>query len=184
VSRLILINGAPASGKSTLAKRYAVDHALALVLDIDEVRAMLGRWLDAPSDAGRLARRLAIAMARTHLTSGYDVVVPQLLGRPQFLHELAALSEEVGVRFVEIVLVSNPDEAVARFIQRSEQGQLPTHRDAKALMDSRGEGSEELQRMYAAVMAVVADRPNTKSIRTVDGEIEQAYQELLGHVED
>lgn len=32
---LILINGLPASGKSTLARRCAADHSLTLALDID-----------------------------------------------------------------------------------------------------------------------------------------------------
>ena len=42
---LVLINGAPASGKSTLARMYADEHPLTLALDIDVLRAMLGcRW--------------------------------------------------------------------------------------------------------------------------------------------
>jgi predicted kinase len=53
--RLVLINGAPSSGKSTLAKRYVEDHPLTLALDIDVVRAMQGRWLDEPVEAGILA---------------------------------------------------------------------------------------------------------------------------------
>lgn len=44
MARLVLINGAPASGKSTLAQMYVDEHPLTLALDIDVVRAMLGRW--------------------------------------------------------------------------------------------------------------------------------------------
>ena len=66
MSRLVLINGTPGSGKSTLARRLAADPAisppLTLVLDIDVVRGMLGRWLETPGDAGMLARRHALAM--------------------------------------------------------------------------------------------------------------------------
>ena len=61
------------------------DHPLTLVLDIDQVRGMLGRWLDQPTDAGVLARDLALAMARTQLDAGRDVVVPQYLGRLEFV---------------------------------------------------------------------------------------------------
>jgi hypothetical protein len=63
VPRLVLINGAPGSGKSTLARRYAHDHPLTLVLDVDRERGMLGRWLDTPTQAGLLARQMAIEMA-------------------------------------------------------------------------------------------------------------------------
>jgi predicted kinase len=41
---LILVNGAPDAGKSTLARRYVESHPLALLLDIDELRTMLGGW--------------------------------------------------------------------------------------------------------------------------------------------
>jgi len=88
VPRLLLINGLPGSGKSTLAARYVADRALALCLDVDVVRGLLGDWQEHPHDAGLLARRLALAMARVALREGRDVVVPQFLARPQFLGEL------------------------------------------------------------------------------------------------
>ena len=48
---LVLINGAPASGKSTLARLLAVDRNLTLVLDIDTIRGLLTRWEDDPTTA-------------------------------------------------------------------------------------------------------------------------------------
>jgi len=108
----MLINGAPGSGKSTLARRYAQDHPLTLALDVDRVRGMLGRWLDTPTEAGLLARQMAVEMARVHLCAGHDVVVPQFLGRLDFIGVLQRLCEEVRAEFVEVVLLSNPDEAV------------------------------------------------------------------------
>ena len=90
--RLLLINGLPGSGKSTLAARYVADRPLALCLDVDVVRGLLGAWQEHPHEAGLLARRLALAMARVALHEGRDVVVPQFLGRPQFIGELEALA--------------------------------------------------------------------------------------------
>jgi predicted kinase len=76
VPRLILLNGPPACGKSTLAQRYADEHPLTLNLDVDRVRSLIGRWREDPPAAGLLARAIALAAARTHLASGHDVVVP------------------------------------------------------------------------------------------------------------
>ncbi|MGH8878730.1 MAG: AAA family ATPase [Stackebrandtia sp.] len=71
--RLILINGAPGCGKSTLARRYADRFPLTLNLDIDLIRGQLGRWKDDPGAAGALARDIAVAAARTQLASGHNV---------------------------------------------------------------------------------------------------------------
>jgi predicted kinase len=71
VATLVLLNGPPASGKSTLAARLVEGRSLALNLDIDVVRGLLGAWIDRPADAGLAARALAVSMARTHLTAGH-----------------------------------------------------------------------------------------------------------------
>ena len=63
MARLVLINGLPSTGKSTLARLYADRHPLTLALDLDVLRGMLGRWLDHPVDAGLRARAMAIEAA-------------------------------------------------------------------------------------------------------------------------
>jgi hypothetical protein len=107
MARLVLINDAPGSGKSTLARMYVDQHPLVLALDVDVVRAMLGRWLDDPVAAGLIARRMAFEMARVQLTAGRDVWVPQFLGRLDFVFELEDLCDKIGAVFVEVVLLSN-----------------------------------------------------------------------------
>lgn len=183
VPRLVLINGAPGSGKSTLAARYVEEHPLTLALDIDVVRSMLGGWLDQPTQAGLLARRLALAMAGAHLSSARDVVVPQFLGRLDFVLALEQLCADVGADFIEVALLSNPEDAARRFARRSVVPQSQAHRDAAALLE-RGGADDGLPQMYARLLDVVASRPATRIVVTVDGEIEQAYRHLVGHVDD
>jgi len=182
VPRLVLINGAPGSGKSTLGGRYVDEHQLALALDIDVVRAMLGGWLDRPTEAGLLARRLALAMARVQLLSGRDVVVPQFLGRLDFVLELEQLSVDVGAQFVEVALISDAQDAARRFLRRSAAPLSDGHRDAAALLERLG-GVDALPQMYARLLDVVAQRPATFTITTVEGEIEQAYRALVSHLD-
>jgi predicted kinase len=109
---MIVLNGPPGCGKSTLAQMYVDAHPLSLNLDIDRVRSLIGRWRDEPYQAGLLARAIALAAARTHLAAGHDVVMPQFLGRPTFLEQVERLAGEVGAHFHEIVLLDSKETAL------------------------------------------------------------------------
>lgn len=176
--RLVLINGAPGIGKSTLARRYAEEHALTLVLDIDHIRGMLGRWLDYPVEAGLLARELAVAMARAQLYAGYDVLVPQYLGQLDFIVKLEELAAEVGVQFIELALISDGDDVVSRFERRSETSIDPAHRDAAELQRRSG-GHKQLAKTHGNLLTVVAARPATRVITSAEGDIDGTYGRLL-----
>ncbi|CAL9560331.1 hypothetical protein SUDANB95_04580 [Actinosynnema sp. ALI-1.44] len=169
--RLILLNGPPAAGKSTLARRYADDHPPALNLDVDRVRGLIGGRRDDPR-SGRLARSIALAAARVHLTAGHDVVVPQFLGRVEFAERLEQLAAEVGVPFHEVVLLDDREVLLARFAERSRHTTEPEH----AMPD---EGPSALSTMYDRLLAVLAARPRATVVRVAGGGIDQAYQAFL-----
>ena len=181
VSMLVLINGVPGSGKSTLARRYVEDHPLALDLDIDQVRAMLGRWLEAPAEAGRAARDLALAMAGVHLAGGKDVVLPQYLGRLDFVLELEMLAQQAKARFVEIALRSGRDEVISRLARRSTDPQNSEQHDAAMLLERSG-GLDALPAMDERMKSVIAARPATRAVVTVDGEIDETYLRMLAQI--
>jgi predicted kinase len=178
VPRLLLLNGPPACGKSTLAQMYVDRHPLALDLDVDRVRGLLGRWQDTPTDAGLLARSLALTMARDHLTGGRDVVVPQLVARLPFLEALEALAADVGVRFDEIVLLDDWDTTVRRLQHRTAVALDPAHVEAHEMLERSG-GLAELQRMYDALVALLPSRPSATVLPTHDGDPERTYRDLV-----
>jgi predicted kinase len=176
VPRLILLNGPPAAGKSTLARRYADQHPLTLILDIDRIRAQLGGWRDDPGRSGLLAREIGVAAARTHLARGFDVVVPQLLARLEFIERLEALAAAAGARFREVFLLGDLDEIQARYRER---GRIEAAADRPDAAVSTDRTDAELADTYNRLLRVLPARPSAVVIRTTAGEIDRAYSDLL-----
>ena len=169
--KLILLNGPPAVGKSTLARRYADEHPLTLVLEIDIVRALLGSWLEEWQRSGTVAREIALAMAHTHLEAGHDVIVPQLLARRPFVELLAATAESAGATFHEFALLDPREVVLARLEQRTEpEGAF----SARALMEKQGNTAGDA---YDDFVAALAERPD--AIAIADPLSDDAYTTLL-----
>jgi predicted kinase len=178
VPQLILLNGPPACGKSTLARRYVDEHPLALNLDVDRVRSLIGRWRDDPHAAGLLAREIALAGARAHLASGHDVVVPQFLGRTTFIEQLECLARELGAAFHEIVLLDSKESMLRRFAERSRAAADPLHADAHEMV-GRSVGFEDLSVMYDRLMSVIEARPGARVVQVEEGRVDLAYRAVL-----
>jgi len=144
---------------------YVDEHPLALNLDVDQIRSLIGGWRDA-AESGLLARAIALAAARTHLVAGHDVVIPQFLGRVAFLEQVELLAREVGADFHEIVLLDSKANSLRRFVSRGDA--------TKAHV-----GPAELSVMYDRLLSVIAVRPGAQVVPTVAGQVERAYQDFL-----
>lgn len=171
---LILLNGPPASGKSTIAQRFVDSRPLGLNLDIDVVRGMLGGWLDDPSTAGLAARSLALVMAESHLSAGRDVIVPQFLGRTDFIEQLADVATRSASTFVETALWIDRSRASSAFASRRAAPSTQAHHDAAALVD-RSEHADPVGQMYDAFVRVVEQRHATRRVEVVPGDIDQTF---------
>lgn len=150
---LVLINGLPASGKTTLARQWCDRHAstLPLCLDIDVIRSMVGGWREAALNAGLAARAIALAAIATHLHSGRDVVVPQYLCAPDFVDRLHGAADAAGADFVETVLRIDPALAERRFTARAR---------AAGPAEPWGCLSDDMALMAERFAAFVATRPD------------------------
>jgi predicted kinase len=183
VPRLILLNGPPGIGKSTLAQLYADDHPGMLNLDIDLLRALIGGWRDRFAETGAIVRPLAVGMAGAHLAGGRDVIMPQFLGRLTEVERFEAVAHGNGAAFCEIALMDSKRQSVARFYSRGGEGGPGWHQYARQVVEVGG-GPALLARHYDQLADVLAARPGAVVLRSAEGKIQETYEALAAILGD
>ena len=171
--RLVLLNGPPAVGKSTLAELYADRHPYVLNLDIDRLRCLVGGWRTHSAETGELVRSMALSMAATHLGAGHDVLVPQYLGSLVQLERFAAVARGCRAALVEIVLMDSKQHSLERFVRRAASGTNPWHEQP----------ADGVEPMYDRLIEVVASRPGSTVIPFDDGHPAQTYELVVSALE-
>ena len=177
MATLLLLNGLPAVGKTTLARRFVADRPLALCVDIDALRTSLGGWESDPRSK-EIARELAVVLAAAHLRAGHDVVVPQLLGRLPFVERLEATASDAGAAFVE-VLVTADVEVVARRVLARRRAQVDAGAPHPAAELTDADPMARLAETAASLERVASARPGTLCVDVGTGDPEAAYRALV-----
>lgn len=165
---LLLLEGPPGIGGSTVARLLVRARPLAPCLDVDLLRRSLGQWMDHPDESGALGRDLALAAAVQHLRSGHEVVVPQFVGRQVFVERLERLAAELGVPFVHVALLDDERAAAARFLAREHAPEATEqHLEAAAMAG----GESHFDEMYDALRqrALHGEQPHRDGRRSVPG---------------
>jgi len=118
MARLIHLNGPSRVGKSTLAHRYAANHPGTLCLDVDVLVGQVDGWREDFRAAFLVATARGLALAKSHLRDGHDVVIPQLVTIFDQGNPFEAAATEVGARFVEVALVIDIEEHTRRLREK------------------------------------------------------------------
>ncbi len=171
MTRLVLLNGPPGAGKSTLAARYADEHPGTLCLDIDVLRTMVGGWADDYAGTGALVRPAALGLITAYLRESGDVVLPQLIARETELAKFERAAADAGAGFVHVLLEVEPAASVARFEDRLD---APHSGAVRGLVAADG-GPEAVVTAYAAALEKL---PGGHRLDAA-GDIETTYAALL-----
>jgi predicted kinase len=172
-----LINGAPGSGKSTIASALAQDSRMTLALDIDAVKHSLGRWDEDPSASGLHARRLSLALASEQLRAGFDLVVGQYLAKTAFIEDLEQLAERHGARFCEFVLDLDAAALADRLAARASIPDRLEHKVNNQLV-----GPNDVSALVQSIQSLRQSRPRAAWI-DAQGSLSSTLDALRGLLE-
>jgi hypothetical protein len=173
VARLIHLNGPSRVGKSTLARRYAGDHPGTLCLDVDVLVGQVDGWREDFSAAFLVATARGLALAKSHLRGGQDVVVPQLVTIVDPGNPFEAAATEAGARFTEVALLAGIGEHTRRL-----RGKKPASGVA-ARIQSELETSDLMERIRGHLAEYLRGRPGTIQLDTTGLTIDQTYVRLM-----
>ena len=181
MTALILLNGPPGIGKSTLAALYADRHPGTLALDIDSLHRLVGGWRDPENRTHDVLRPVALAMASAHLAGGRDVVLPQFLSRPDEVAAVAEVARRQRAEFHEIVLLDQRTASLDRFEDRADDSEWGTHN--RALVELYG-GRTFLASLYDALRESLPARPAATVVTSRPGAVEETYAAVVGALRD
>ena len=142
-----------------MASAFADRHPGVLNLDIDQVATMIGGWRDRFSVSFEAGRLLAAGMARAHLASGHDVIMPQMITSVNAgeLTDFESAAAAANAEYCQILLTAGVGSAADRCMARAKAGD-PRHDVISKIIDEYG-GRDFLRELHAQVAQFAADRP-------------------------
>lgn len=117
--KLIIINGSPASGKSTLAEKLHQDLPMSLLADIDAWRRLISGWRDNREQSLTNTYKFTVAAVDAYLKMGHSVVVDKaILSDLHTIDELIESGKKHDAEIYEFILTADKEIIVDRANKR------------------------------------------------------------------
>ncbi len=164
--KLIILNGSPAAGKSTLAEKLHKDFPLSLLADVDEWRRLISGWRENREKSLKLSYIFMVAAVDAYLKTGHDVIVDKaIVSHDTVIDSLIKSGKEDGAEVYEFILTADKDIISDRAEKRGfhENGLLTP---------------EKVVELWEKTQRLIADRGNAVIIDTSSITAEEVYEKV------
>jgi broad-specificity NMP kinase len=168
--RLIILNGAPGVGKSTVAEKLHAEMPLSFLLVIDAWWKQIADWRENRKESQRLVYTLASVAIDAYLGEGKDVIVDKaILNDTETLDTLVGIGQKHGAEIYEFVLAADKEIVLERATKRgfNTQGLLTP---------------EEAEHLWELSQDLKETRPGATVIDTSSLTPEEVYEKVRSAV--
>lgn len=170
--KLIILYGFAASGKTTIARKYVDSHPLAMMIEGDELIAMMGDWRKFEKEARKLVYEHTCSIVKNQLHAGYDIVLPYLLTDVTEIDSFKKIANDAECSLHEIYLDADKEVAIARLLKRGRWGEV-----GSPLLTEQDR--PEMESLFDTMNNEMSKVPEAISIEIVEDDIESTYQKFL-----
>jgi predicted kinase len=120
-SKILVLQGPPASGKSTFAKEYCAKNENAIIVNRDSIRLMTKGFYDCKNYEDYVSD-IEVSCIENGVKHGYVVIIDATNLNPKTINKWKTLAEELNVEIEFKEFYISFKEAVERDIKRGENG--------------------------------------------------------------
>jgi predicted kinase len=165
--KLIILNGCPAVGKSTVSQKLHDDIPMSLLVNIDDWRRLMSGWRENREQSRKFAYAYSLAAIDSYLQTGNSVIVDKaLLDDDSVLDALHSVGEKYGAEVYEIMLTADKETTAKRAADRgfNAYGGLLT--------------PERVLELWDQAQLCITRRPQATVVDTTHLTVEQVYEKV------
>lgn len=168
--KLIILNGPPGTGKSTISQKLHQELPMSILVDIDQLRRWINGYRENKKQSGVLGYELAKSVIASGLESGSDIIVDKVILDSDVIDSIIKIGKDYKADTYEFILSASKEATLARADKRGYRpGSLLTKGKVRSMWK---EGQELLKKRIKK--AIVID--------TTDQDIEETYNNIKTNI--
>jgi predicted kinase len=116
--KLIILNGSPGTGKSTIAEKLHAGMPMSLLVELDAWRRFISGYRENRKESLNLSFQHALSAIEVSLNAGHDAIVNRVILDSKTLDTLHELGKRCGAEVYEFMFFADKETIIQRVTER------------------------------------------------------------------